>query len=272
MHLLLEFIFSLKDCGSDCQQRDGLEAAHAHPPPLVGAAVIGGIGASMPVKPTPPTSPSQHGLSQQQQGVRSPLPYKQYGSNIASELGRGGVPVHQNNTSLSNNQHIKQNSSTSPNSALTTPNPPIALVNNNQLRQSPTGNGNTPPISRPSLNSGTCGKRDISPTRVRQSTPSPKLDRYSSMSSGERKQTPSMSSSNEANIRQGTSPGKQHSPTATNNPNYQSKLVGGSNNVSTEQQPTIKRPRKGSGGVNPKQQQTSLQGTNNTDSVSDHNF
>jgi len=259
----------LKDCGADCQQKDGLEAAHGHPPTVVSPSIVGGLGGgAVPIKPPPPTSPSQPGINQQQQGVRSPLPYKQYGPIISSEIGRAGAPLQQNNA-LINNSH-QQNSSTSQNSVNPNSHPSISLVNNNQLRPSPTGNGNTPPTSRLSINSGTCGKGDISPTRVRQSTPSPKFERYSNMNASERKQqTCSISSTNETSIRQGASSTKQHSPNS--NPNYQNKSIANANNTPIDQQPTIKRPRKGSGGVHAKQhhsQQSPHHGTNHMDVVS----
>jgi len=88
---------SLKDCGADCQQKDGLEAAHGHPPTVVGPSIVGGIGGgAVPIKPPPPTSPSPQGINQQQQGIRSPLPYKQYGPVVPSEIGRAGAPLQQN--------------------------------------------------------------------------------------------------------------------------------------------------------------------------------
>ena len=226
----------------------------------------------MPTKPPPPpTSPSQQGINPQQHAIRSPLPYKQFGPLVSSEVIRGGTPLQQNNT-LINNSQLHQNSSTSQNSVIPNSHTPISLVNNNQLRPNPTGNGNTHPTSRVSPNSGSGAKGDISPTRIRQSTPSPKLDRYSAMNPGDRKQTPSsISSTNETNIRQGTSSIKQHSPNAISNTNYQSKSIVNSNNSSVDQQPTIKRPRKGSGGVHGKQQQSqqiSHHGTNHLDGVS----
>ena len=227
----------------------------------------------MPIKPPPPTSPS-HNLHHQQ-GIRSPVPLKQYApvTSPASEAGRGGAPLQQNNTLINNSQHQQQNSSTPQNSTNAPQHPPISLANNNQLRPTPTGNGNTPPNSRMSLTSaGGGGKGDISPSRVRQSTPSPKSERYSNMNAGDRKQTPAtISSTNETTVRQGTSPGKQNSPNANNSPIYQNKSVGNSNNLSVDQQPTIKRPRKGSGGVHSKQQQSqqpSHHGTSHMDNVS----
>ena len=54
-----------------------------------------------------------------------------------------------------------------------------------------------------------------------------------------------------------------------NSLNYQNKPIGNSNNMSIDQQPTIKRPRKGSGGINSKQQQqTAHLGNNHIDIVS----
>ena len=262
--------FYLKDCGADRQQNDGLETAHGHPPTIVGPSIVGGgVGGSVPIRPPPPTSPSQQVITNPQQGLRSPLPYKQYGPIIPSEIGRAGVaPLQPNNTPINNSQ--QKNSSTPQNSVNPNSHPTISLVNNNQLRPSPTGNGQTPVTPRLALNSGTSGKGDISPTRVRQSTPSPKFERYSNMNTSERKQqTRLIPSTNETSIRQGASSTKQHSPNS--NPNYQNKPILNANNSPIDQQPTIKRPRKGSGGVHAKQQhsqQSPHHGTNHKDVVS----
>ena len=86
-----------------------------------------------------------------------------------------------------------------------------------------------------------------------------------------------MSLSNEANPRmQGVNSSKQQSSNTANVPNYQGKTgIMGTNNASIDQQqPTIKRPRKGSGGIHSKQQQqlplkpTSHLASNQTDNVS----
>ena len=227
----------------------------------------------MPIKPPPPTSPS-HALHHQQTGIRSPLPLKQYAQTTSptSDSGRvGGAPLQQNNAVTNNSQHQQQNSSTH-NSINTSQHSPSSSVNNNQFRTNQTGNCNTPPSSRMSLAFAGCGnKRDISPTRVRQSTPSPKTERFSNMNTGDRKQLSCPKASlNEINARQGSISGKQKSPN-TNSPNYQNKSVTNSNNGSGDQQPTLKRPRKGSGGVHSKQQQsqqTSHLGTTHVDNVS----
>merc|ERR1712223_398074 len=146
--------------------------------------------------------------------------------------------------------------------------PPVSLVNNNKLRPPATGNGNSTGTSTLVHNPNNSSKGDISPTRVRQSTPSPKFDRYSNLSSAERKQSNCTKSTSETNIRQTSSSTKQNSPNAMNSLNYQNKPIGNSNNLSIDQQPTIKRPRKGSGGIHSKQQQqTAHHGNNHIDIV-----
>ena len=272
--MLIIGVFILKDCGADCQQRDGLEAAHSHPPPLMSSAVVSsGVAGSMAIKPTTPTSQNQLGGNQQLQGTRSPLPYKQYGPspNISSEVGRGaGTQLPHNNSSTNDSQPQQQNSSTSQTNVNPNLPPPVTLVNNNKLRSTTTGNGNPTTASRLAQNTNSPSKGDISPTRVRQSTPSPKSDRYSNMNSGDRKQGNCTKSTSESNIRQATSSTKQNSPNAMNNLNYQNKS-GGNSNIASDQQPTIKRPRKGSGGVHSKKQQSqqsSHHGNNHMDIVS----
>ena len=263
----------MKDCGGDCQQRDGLEVAHGHPPPLLSSPVVtSGVNVSVTSRASTPSSQNQQGIHQQTQGTRSPLPYKQYGANISSEVGRvGGIHLPQNN-STTNNCHLQQqNSSMSQTTVNSNLPPPVTLVNNNKLRPPSAGNGNTSASSRLANNSGSSNKGDISPTRVRQSTPSPKFDRYSNLNTGERKQNNSSKPNSEANIRQAMSSTKQNTPNTISSLNYQNKSVGNSNNVSIDQQPTIKRPRKGSGGVHSKQQQpqqNAHQGNNHMDIVS----
>ena len=190
-------------------------------------------------------------------------------ANISSEVGRGG-PTHLPQINSSTNNCQQQNSSMSQTTVNSNLPPPVTLVNNNKLRPPATGNGNTSTSSRLSNNSGNATKGDISPTRVRQSTPSPKFDRYSNMNTNERKQSNSSKPNSESNIRQLMSSTKQNSPNSMNSLNYQNKSVGSSNNMSMDQQPTIKRPRKGSGGVHSKQQpqQAAHHGNNHMDIVS----
>ena len=241
----------------------------------------------MPVKPPPPppppSSPGQHAISSQQ-SIRSSQTNKSYGSAKTAESGRGedATTPQKHSPPMINSQHQKQNCSTSRNSAITSQQPPTSTVNNNQLRpNSNTGNGSPNPASRTSphlVATGNGGKGDASPSRVRQSTPSPKAERFSNINVGDRKQPPSpMSSSNEANPRmQGVNSSKQQSSNTATVPNYQSKTgIIGTNNASIDQQqPTIKRPRKGSGGIHSKQQQqlppqpTSHLVSNQTDNVS----
>ena len=241
---------------------------------LSSSVVSSGVGGSIASKAVTPTSQNQLGGNQQLQGTRSTLPYKQYGPipNISSEVGRGaGALLPQNNSSTNNCQPQQQNSSTSKTTLNSNLPPPVTLVNNNKLRPGTTGNGNPTTTSRLSHNTSIPSKGDISPTRVRQSTPSPKFDRYTNMNHGDRKQGNCTKSASDSNIRQATSSTKQNSPNAINNLNYQNKSVGNSN-ISLDQQPTIKRPRKGSGGVHSKQQQQSQQsshhGNNHMDIVS----
>ena len=233
----------------------------------------------MPVKPPPPTSPGNHNPPQQQQqqpGTRSSGPLKQHAPVTSTSPGRtGGGPLQQNNTLINNSQQQQHNSSTNQNSTNQPQHPQISSANNNQLHPSRTGNGNTPPTSRPSLGStGTGGKGgNISPNRTPQSpVVSPKVERYHSMTpAGDGMQPPGKTSPSNETARLGAASAKQHSKPNTNNSGtYQTKSASGnSNNLSTGS-PTTKRPRKGSGGVHSKQQsqQASHHGTSPTDNVS----
>ena len=182
--------------------------------------------------------------------------------------------MQQNNTLINNSQQQQHNSPTNQNSTNQPQHPQISSANNNQLHPSRTGNGNTPPTSKPSVGStGTGGKGDISPNRTPQSpVASTKVERYHSMTpAGDRMQPPGKTSPSNETGRLGPASAKQHStPNTNNSSNYQTKSASGnSNNLSTGS-PTTKRPRKGSGGVHSKQQpqQASHHGTSHTDIVS----
>lgn len=244
----------------------------------------------MPIKPPPPSSPT-HNL-QQQQGGRSPVPSKNYAPISSSPSGRGGRtsagPLQQNNQLINNSPQQQHNSSPQQNSA-TNQSQLSPSSNNNQLQQSQTGNGNTPPNSRaPLLSAETAGGviskggDNTSPNLTSQTAiVSPKVERYSSMNTGDRIQAPAVSNAatNETGRHGMASSAKQQSlANTTSSANYQGKLSGGnSNNASADQSPTLKRPRKGSGGVHSKHQQaqppqTSHHGSSHIESVSSSVF
>ena len=168
----------LQDCSSDCQQKDGLETAHNHPPPIG----VGGGGGGMPIKPPPPTSSPNHNLHHQGGLVRSPVPFKNYASispgaiNSTQGAGRvtlgsgGGSPLQPNSALINHNSHHEPPISSSMHHQTGMPvnptSPSPQMVNNNQLHHQPqspnhtltgSNNGaNTPPKPRPPISTTVC--------------------------------------------------------------------------------------------------------------------